>query len=391
MNYGTQPHVVTKNNNEFVFNPTRKNYVRDDAYIGTWYPTARPLHQYRLRGTSSSLPTYISASSSDAINLKGVSLTDVSTEWSISSSHPTETVVIDNGNGVYDGLPLIVSSTEPISYSYENVTYTLQNMIEQNDTIILTWGSGGNNMTWTSTSNTIYNPKTFEPCEYCKESHYSVGLPFKMLGKRDDGTNRWLSNARDSSGCYTCRPNKGPVGSSQGNIISFSGNANIRLANTHLSKNYYVSYSKYLHNRGKLYNTNIVLHRVPEIQYTDDGEVVWGERPQTVNTQDRFGNPLTLTLNSSYYNNNSTSSGCKLTVFNPSNREFATQGGVDAGTRLQRLKYNTIQKNNASIKKTYGANISYTENPVYVPAIISMFPKCNTCYPIKNKSKFFSN
>ena len=370
-----QPQVILKNANQFVFTPKRHNYVRTDAYIGTWYPSARPYQHYRYRGTSSSLPTYLSASSKDKINLEGVTIEEVSTEWSISSSYPTEVVQIVNGTGTYASLPIVFSP--PLSYSFDGNTYTLQNMIEQGNLIILTWSSDNIIMTWTSTSNTNFNPVTFEPCEYCKDSHYMVGTPFKLLGKNDHGRSKGLSNSKDGNGCFTCRPRRGPVGSRLGNISSFSGNPGIRSANTHISKNYYVSYSKYLHNRGKLYDTNNVIHRIPEIQYTKEGLPVWGNQVQEVETTDRFGNPLTLNLNSSYYYNNAPGPGCKLAVFNPSNKEFATQGSVDSSSRILRLKYNTIVKNNSSIKKTYNTNISYSPDPIFInPLSFNHPPRC---------------
>jgi hypothetical protein len=41
-------------------------------------------------------------------------------------------------------------------------------------------------------------------------------------------------------------------------------------------------------------------------------------------------------------------------IYKPSNRQYATQGAVSSGSRLARLKYNTITKNGNSFRTAWG-------------------------------------
>ena len=46
---------------------------------------------------------------------------------------------------------------------------------------------------------------------------------------------------------------------------------------------------------------------------------------------------------------------CNTTIYKPNNPKHSQQGAVSSGTRLERLKLNTIQKSAASLKSKYGS------------------------------------
>ena len=341
---------------QFIFSPKPRNPARTDAYLGNWYPTARPLHQYRLRGTTSTLPTYTSSNTIDMITIE-----DISTIWNIAS----QPVQFSYGIGVYQGQILEVLPTTPLSYSYQSIVYTLTSI---STTVELTWSSDTSTMIWQPISSTFISRNFFNPCIKCDHSDYRIGIPFKMLGKQNNGINGQLPKDT-SEGCLNCDPVKGPVGSKKGNVISFSGTATIRSATTNLSKTYYSNYSAYLKKRGKQYDKS--LHPIPDIKYYDKTEPVSPYLPQVVQPPQS----APLTLNSSYYyGSNFPNSACNLVVFNPSNRPFSTQGGVESSTYTERAKYNAIQTNNASFYKTYKKSFTYSETPPF-------FIKNNTSTP----------
>lgn len=351
---------------QFIFSTKSRNLARNEVYIGNWYPTARPLHQYRLRGTTSSLPTYATSN-----NVALVTIDDISTVWNILP----DIVQFAHGIGVYQGELIYVLPTIPLSYSYQSIVYTLSSI---RDNVELTWSSATSTMIWQSISSTVISRNLFNPCIECDHSDYRIGLPFKMLGKQNNGINAQL--LKDTSeGCLNCDPVKGPVGSKKGNVISFSGTATIRSATTNLSKNYYSNYSAYLKKRGKQYDTS--LHPIPGVKYIDKNQPVSPYLPQVVQPPQS----APLTLNSSYYyGSNFPNSACNLVVFNPSNRPFSTQGGVESSAYTERAKYNAIQTNNASLHTTYKQSFTYSETPLFFIKNITSTPKvfkagCDNC------------
>jgi hypothetical protein len=164
------------------------------------------------------------------------------------------------------------------------------------------------------TSNTVNSPVD------CNCSTlFRVGIPFKMIGKNDDGVNK-----------IPCCVNKGPNGSKTGNIIGFSGNASIRSASTRVASSYYSNYSSYLKKRGNTYAAKSVFHRIPEVDYE-------------LQPNDQIPD------SSSFYENSIVDQpACKLTIYKPNNSTFSTEGSVESSTYVDRLKVNAITKNKAS-------------------------------------------
>jgi hypothetical protein len=293
-----------------------------DPSSNNWYPSARPLKQYRLRGTSSSLGTYVSTD-------------DVPS----SSSY-----IVDGEN----------------------------------------------------------------QCNFCPKSNLSIGVPFKMIGKNEKGINKDLPTdataSYDDAGCRVCDPTRGPVLNQlnvgpthgRGSVMSFSGGARLRSGVTTVSKNYYQTHSSYMRSRGKDYVSNAIVHKVPGIEYnqkTNGGsEIVW---PVTMQKVELAESPfLGQTLDSSFYRGNAcvpsidqrgdgysklhAAENCSLSIYKPNNSQFAQQGAVDSSSRITRLKYNTITKNNASFfnngdptqwglssRSNIVPNLMYQSNPVF--------------------------
>ena len=171
-------------------------------------------------------------------------------------------------------------------------------------------------------------------CDPCMNSR-RVGMPFKMLGKKNDGTLKQVC----------CQP---------GNVISFSGNANIKTGLTNKPRinisgettpEFYFDYAMYLKRRGNTYVSKSTFHPIPGVDYTKypDGSA----------------------KDSSHYAENLPTEKCSITIYKPSNPSFSKQGPVDGGSYIARKKYNAITTNNASFVKPWGVKIPYQETPVF--------------------------
>ena len=168
-----------------------------------------------------------------------------------------------------------------------------------------------------------------------------VGVPIKMLGKGPNG---------QSTTC--CTDTQGPVGSKQGNVMSFSGNAKIRSAVQPKNRMYYSDTLSYLRSRGNTFSSKLNFKNIPNTDYT---------------------NPI----NSSFYEIQEGPLPCNSTIkttYKPNNKNFSTQGAVSSDTRLLKLKYDTINKNNASFVGPFKTVLSYSSDPVF-----SVKNKVNKC------------
>ena len=173
-------------------------------------------------------------------------------------------------------------------------------------------------------------------CDPCVNSR-RVGIPFKMIGKKDNGMQKNVC----------CNP---------GNVISFSGNANIRTGLTNKPRTdiqgnetpeYYADYATYLKRRGNTYVAKSTFHSISGIDYTKAPD----------------GSPND---SSHYAENLPTSPACaNITIYKPSNPSFSRQGPVDGSTLIARKKYNAITTNNASFVRPWGVKMVYSEEPVF--------------------------
>ena len=113
----------------------------------------------------------------------------------------------------------------------------------------------------------------------------------------------------------------------------------IKSAVTLLSKSYYSDNKAYLKARCKTFGQKQSIQEIPNQTYdsTNIGE----------NSVEFVTNNCT--------NPYQTGRQCSnTTIYKPSNAQYATQGAVDNGTRLAKLKYDTITKNGASFRTAFG-------------------------------------
>ena len=190
-------------------------------------------------------------------------------------------------------------------------------------------------------------------CSYSKE----VGLPIKMLSKNEKGTTtNCCENTQGPLG-----PN-GPTKSNTGNVMSFSGYAKLKGSIQPKQHSYYSESNAYLKSRGN-----------------------------TFDTKDKFRRTPVATPDSSYYELQEGLERCGSpsyikTTYKPNNKKFATQGAVSSDTRLLRLKYDTIKKNNLSYVKPFNTVLYYSGDPIFFEK-----NKVNKCYNSNHCKSFTAN
>ena len=211
-----------------------------------------------------------------------------------------------------------------------------------------------------------------------------VGIPFDVpggsvyLGNVTDNTNCLLNttdyatgvkenivkyndtNFRydDPSGCIipACNPTK----------------TVIKRATTILNKNYYTDMKSYLRARNNLYEQKLTALPVASITYLDSNNKLLHPTDATDGPQVR------KTQNCDTYCSSPTYAS---TIYKPNNSTFSQQGAVDSSSRIARLKLNTINKNAASFKTTFGTTapkyMGTSETPYFTKS------KYQVCVPPK--------
>jgi hypothetical protein len=189
-------------------------------------------------------------------------------------------------------------------------------------------------------------------CNPTCDSNKQIGLPIKMLSKDAFG---------ETTTC--CTDTQGPIGpngfseSNVGNVMSFSGNAKLKRAIQPNSTSYYSDTHAYLRSRGNTYATKSNFRGTP--------------KPTPNNTYYETQEGLPECGSPSYI----------TTVYKPNNKPFATQGSVSSSTRMIKLDYDTIRKNNATFVKPFKTTIYYSPEPVFFEK--NNVNKCynsNKCY-----------
>lgn len=225
----------------------------------------------------------------------------------------------------------------------------------------------------------------------CCNGSYKIGDEYKLIGKNENGDNKILNSKNlDANKCLIYDPTRGTninntinIVKSKGNVINASGMSNIKSGVASISKKYYQHYSKYLYSRGKTYDQKLTFTKIPNIEYFNNNEPIYPVKPQVSSEYD-------LTLDSSYYQGISVlpdvPNTCDLVIYKPNNSQFSIQGAVDSSSRLTRLKYNTITKNNSSYYRELNQNIKYSSDPVFfskdkytVPKIFNLHHNKRTC------------
>ena len=207
--------------------------------------------------------------------------------------------------------------------------------------------------------NVVTDKNSSSPCISGCSIDKQIGLPFKLLGKKDDGSSKMC-----------CTNTKGPVDTNnistivrhvRGTLSSFGVGATIsssvqptsKLLNNN-STPYYSENLSYIRGRGNTFLAKSALKKIKGVDYL---------------------NPL----NTTYYE---TTEGIPCspnvkTTYKPNNKKFATQGSVSASTRLLNLKLNTIKVNNASFQSAFNVTLQYQPEPVFFEK--NKVNKCINC------------
>ena len=146
----------------------------------------------------------------------------------------------------------------------------------------------------------------------------------------------------------------------------------IKSAVSLLNKNYYTDTSAYLKSRVKTFDQRASFVKNPDIEYVDPATGLPLYPNDTYNGPQNFN-----TTQSCDYSGKTVT-----TIYKPNNTSFAQQGAVDGGSRVARLKYNTITKNGASFRTAYGqqgANAGKYSSTPEAPFFLKS--KVNICMP----------
>lgn len=129
----------------------------------------------------------------------------------------------------------------------------------------------------------------------------------------------------------------------------------IKSATTILNRKYYTDSKAYLRARCRTYNQRLTGTPVPGVAYfSSDGVPLWPSSTVTPGPQSRAMSNCYKECGSKCYGGPGTGV-VAITTYKPNNSQFAVQGAVSSGTRVERLRYNTIQKAAAGQKTAWGA------------------------------------
>lgn len=130
---------------------------------------------------------------------------------------------------------------------------------------------------------------------------------------------------------------EGPVGAVKGSVMSFSGNARLISGATNLKgSDYSATVAEYLQKRGRTFKANSNLHKIEGVVYYNDCDIVQPDVPQEVpglSSASFYGNDVATTPDGA---------ARPISIYKPNNPNYSVQGAVDCGTRMMRLKYNTV-------------------------------------------------
>ena len=161
---------------------------------------------------------------------------------------------------------------------------------------------------------------------------------YVQIGPLDANGNNLPGSYQIQTGVYNI---KRICGTPENNVIKYS-------ANTNLSQAYYSDSRAYLKARCKLYTQKLSTIEISGNEYVDsDGKAI----PPSDSSK---GSQVFQTNNCPYPYQTGKNNNCNTTIYKRSNAQFATQGAVDNGTRLAKLKYDTITLNGNSFRSAWG-------------------------------------
>ena len=147
-------------------------------------------------------------------------------------------------------------------------------------------------------------------------------------GPKNQGQYQLDSSGNPFGPCIACNPE----------------NNRIRSAVTLLNKNYYTDTNAYLKSRCMTYDQKLSITDISNNQYLDaNGNILY---PTKSSNGPQVFNMLNCCTDKC--------SKRQITIYKPSNHQFAVQGAVSSSGRIAKLKYDTITRNGASFKTAYG-------------------------------------
>ena len=139
---------------------------------------------------------------------------------------------------------------------------------------------------------------------------------------------------KNPSACASCEPIK-PI---------------IKMSDTSYTDN-----KAYMQSRCVTYDQKRAYNPAPNVTYFSTAGIPIEPSPATNGTQIRETNNCYMPLTQPTNQGNNSHSRCNTTIYKPSNSQFAQQGGVSSGSRISRLKYNTMNGYGAAYNSAAGA------------------------------------
>jgi hypothetical protein len=168
------------------------------------------------------------------------------------------------------------------------------------------------------------------------ERRMSVGMPMDLPG----GTVVLMNDKID---CDTCNGSNNLINTLNKNISCKKCNSQ-NVSDINKDNTIYNTNSSYLQSRCKGYDQHNSTIKNKEIKYFDESGHAINNSNNNDGTQNR--NNINCAINKK---------SCRKTIYKPSNTQYAEQGSVSSSSRIQRLKYNTLNNNGASFNSASGA------------------------------------
>jgi hypothetical protein len=205
--------------------------------------------------------------------------------------------------------------------------------------------------TFTSNVNNIGNNFAARPIRHWRKQLKSagnsrsniIGMPMDRPGE--------LIPATDT--CNTC--NNVKILEEKINKDSSCTSCNPIKSNVQISNTAYTSNTAYMQSRCVTYDQRLAYNRAPFVNYFSPTGVTLepsdsstgSQIRETNNCYNNYASPTTYVSPPTY--------ACNTTIYKPNNSQFGQQGGVSSGSRLARLKYNTLNNNGAEYNSASGA------------------------------------
>ena len=171
-------------------------------------------------------------------------------------------------------------------------------------------------------------------------SHASIGMPMDRPGGQVitsvdtlcntcNGSAELIQTIHKDSSCKSCNPIK---------------------SNIQDSDNRYISNKAYMQSRCITSDQKLAYNPASFVTYFSTAGIPLEPSDSSSGAQVRETNACYTPLYPSTYTQQ-----CNTTIYKPNNSQFAQQGGVSSGSRISRLKYNTLNNNGAAYNSASGA------------------------------------